>query len=290
MKKNTGIKTIQIIIVSLAILNLIALFVFDYKLPFMVNDTNDEPDILDVTEVPGYSIEFDSDEISYDGTGELDLMTGVKVMGPEGEIENAEVFANIITADSLSEKQITYSLDTAGGQVTATRKLILSNYTGPTLVLPENMPEADEKDLDTYLSLMPTDGSFAAKDGFGKDITAQVSTSYRIDSENPSIVHFVFSVTNLFNDKVSVPYDISIDSDRPTLVLSSYSVSISKGSAFQPLDYVQKAESKSGQDLLQTIAIEGSVDVNTPGKYTLSYTINDNGISSVPQKLEIVVE
>lgn len=278
------------IIVGLAVLNLIALFVFDYKLPFISKQEGANPDIINVTETPDYSITFETEEISYDGTGELDLMNGVIVSGPEGIIENASIFANIITADALDQKQVTYTLDTADGQITATRKLILTNYTGPTLTLPEAMPEAAEEDLDTYLSLMPTDGSFSAKDGYGKDITAQVSSNYTIDPENPSVVHLVFTVTNMFNDKVSVPYDLTIDSDRPILVLKQSSVTISKGSSFQPLDYVERAESQAGQDLLNTISVEGVVDTNTPGKYVITYEINDNQTKSIPQKLEVVVE
>lgn len=287
MKKT---RTFKIIIVGLAVINLIALFGFDYKLPFINRQEGVNSDITNVTGTPDYNITFDTEEISYDGTGELNLMNGVVVTGPEGVVENAEVFANIVTADALNKKQVTYTLDTAGGQVSASRMLTLNNYTGPTLTLPEEMPEAEESELDTYLSLMPTDGSFSAKDGFGKDITAQVSSSYTIDPENPSVVHLVFTVTNMFNDKVSVPYDLTIDSNRPILVLKQSSVTISKGSSFQPLDYVERAESQAGQDLLNTISVEGVVDTNTPGKYVITYEINDNQTKSIPQKLEVVVE
>lgn len=291
MKKARIIKTL---IVGLAIINLIALFVFDYEVPEILKfwDKDDEVVVNDSneSEASAYSITFDSDELVYDGTAELNLMNGVTVNGPEGPVTDLEVFANIVTADSLNEKEVVYSIDAPDGQVTASRKLTLVNYTGPSLVLPETMPEVEEADLATYVTLMPTDGTFAAKDGYGKDITAQVSANYTIDATNPTVVHFVFSVTNMFNDKVSVPADITIDSDRPILVLKQASVTIPKGGSFQPLDYIEKAETQQGADLLHTIAVEGNVDVNTPGKYELTYTVDDNGIKSVPQKLEVVVE
>lgn len=290
-------KTIRImksIMVGLAILNLIALFAFDYEVPEILKVWNNEPVVMvnapDESEIPSYSITFDSEELVYDGTTELNLMSGVTVNGPEGPVTDIEVFANIVTADTLNEKEIIYSADTADGQVTASRKLSLVNYTGPSLLLPENMPEAEEADLDTYVTLMPTDGSFAAKDGYGKDITSKVVADYTIEPTNPTIVHFVFSVTNMFNDKVSIPYDITIDSDRPILVLKQDSLTLEKGAAFHAIDYVEKAETQRGADLLHTLEVEGAMDTNTPGKYVLSYTINDNGLSSIPQKMEVVVE
>ena len=96
MKKT---RTFKIIIVGLAVLNLIALFGFDYKLPFINRQEGANSEIINVTSTPDYNITFDTAEISYDGTGELNLMNGVVVTGPEGVVENAEVYANIVTAD-----------------------------------------------------------------------------------------------------------------------------------------------------------------------------------------------
>lgn len=290
MKKTPKVNIIKIIAVVIAALNLLALFVFDYKIPFINKHTDAESDISEAAVTSNYQITFAENEISYDGTEKLELMEDVTVIGPEGVIENPKLFANIVTAEALNEKKVTYTLDTDDGQITATRMLILKNYTGPTLKLPENMPEAEESELDSYLSLIPADDSFKALDGYGNDITSQVSASYTIEPSDPRIVHFVFSVTNMFNDKAAAAYDLSIESQRPILVLSQYSVSISKGESFQPMDYIKQAESQEGTDLYHTIVIEGSVDVNTPGKYSLTYTIEDKGVESIPQKLNVIVE
>ena len=291
MKK---VSIFKIAIVGLAIINLMALFVFEYEVPEILKFWDKKDEVIinesDNADTSAYFITFESEELVYDGTNELNLMSGVSVNKPDGPVTNTEVFANIVTADSLNQKEVVYSIDAPDGQVKASRKLTLVNYTGPSLVLPETMPEVKEADLDTYVTLMPTDGTFVAKDGYGKDITAQVSADYTIDAANPTVVHFVFSVTNMFNDRVAVPADITIDSDRPILVLKQSLVTIAKGGSFQPLDYIEKAETQSGADLLHTMAVEGNVDVNTPGKYSITYTVEDNGIKSVPQKLEVVVE
>lgn len=294
MKSRSKFRFFKLIICAVAVLNLVALFVFEYKFPFDTFFAADNPDtteqISTETQSTDYSISFDSDTLNYDGSYRLDLMRGVTLTGPKGSVDTSKVFVNIVTGDSLNEKTVTYTMDTEQGQVSASRKLILDNYTAPSITLPTNLPTAEEADLDNYISLMPTDGSFSAKDGFGNDISSQISLNYTIDAENPSIVHLSFSVTNMFNDSVSVPADISISSQRPILVLKQSSVTIEKGSAFQPLDYVKKAVSQSGKNLIDTIKIEGSVDANTPGKYTLKLSISDSGIGSIPQKLEVVVE
>lgn len=295
MKKISKAHVIKLTIIALALINLIALFVFDYKLPDFFKFGKDSADvnsqIADSTEEPAYKISFDTDTITYNGTAALDLMSGVTVTDASGNVSDVEVFANIVTADYIDEKEIVYSINTDSGQVTATRKLKLENYSGPSLVIPETLPQVSEEELDKMISLMPADETFHARDGFGKDITAQIVASYTIDPNDPRVVHYIFSITNIFNDKISIPADITINSDRPILVLKQNEVTVSKGTAFQPLDYIERAESQQGADLIHTIEVSGNVDMNTPGKYTLTYTITgDTGVQSIPQKLNVTVE
>lgn len=291
--KNNRWRALRIAVIGVALLNLIALFAFNYQLPsvlrFPSKKTSAVKESTLETACP-YTIHLDSDTLSYDGTGSLNLLDGVSLTRQDGSYADFEIFAHISTGDAMNHKIITYSADTDAGQVTAKRNLTLDNYTGPSLVLPSALPSVAEQELDSLLTQMPADGSFAARDGFGKDITSAVTAEYTIDPANPTLVHFVFSVTNLFNDTTSAAADLVIVSSRPILLLTQTEVVLSKGASFQPLSYVQKAEDQRGRDLTSRIQVSGTVDVNTPGVYPLTYTVTtEQGDTSLPQLLTVTI-
>lgn len=302
-KEQSRFKIIKICIIAFSIINLTALFLFHYELPnFLsfspskskeniteVSSLNDSETSQD-TEVT-YSIQFDTESLTYNGTDKLNLLNGVSIVSTDGSTTSAEIFAHIITGDSLTHKEIIYSADMPNGQISSSRKLILENYNGPSIHLPTELPELSEKDLDNMLEYLQSDDAIFADDGFGNDITDSISMSYSIDDTNPSIVHYTFTITNLYNDTTSVSTDLVIDSDRPILVLKQKELTIPAGSRFRALDYVEKAEDAHGNSLFQRISIEGKVDNNTPGTYTLTYiAITTDGTTSVPQNLIVIVE
>lgn len=293
-RKRNGFQILQIVLVVIALFNLIALFLFDYTLPSFSVFQPEENELTtqEPTETQSpYSIQFDSNTITYDGTKELDLLSGVSVVKNDGTILKSDVFAHIVTGETLHDKVITYSVDTDAGRITANRNLKLINYTGPSLVLPEELPKVSEALLDSILTYMPTDGSFIATDGFGNNITSAVTADYTIDPRDPSLVHYVFSIKNMFNDMASVAADIIIESNRPVLVLTQTAVTLPKGTSFQPLLYVENAKDSQGNSLLHRIHINGTVDVNTPGTYLLTYSVKDtNEETSLPQQLVVTVE
>ena len=217
MKKNKSIffRIFKFLVVAAALINLAALFLFDYKIPDFLTPSKEssvqEKEVSSVEEPSGeYSIEMLSDSFSYDGTGTLDLLNGVTLKGPEGTVSNAKIFAHIKTGDSLSRKIVEYTADTPQGQVSASRNLKLDNYKGPSITLPSVLPQIEANQLDSILTAMPSDGSFRADDGYGNDITGSVKASYTADPDDASLIHYVFTITNSYNDSVSVAADLKM--------------------------------------------------------------------------------
>lgn len=293
-KQLTRFQVFKIVVIAFSLINLAALFLFQYQLPTFAskpetsaNETS-EP-VQESTDVT-YEFQFEMDTLTYDGTSELDLLQGVSIVSSRGDILDTEIFARITTGDSLEQKKIKYSADTSQGQISASRTLLLKGYQGICITLPD-LPELEESELDNILSHMPTDGTFHVDDGYGNDITNAVSVEYTIDADNPSVVHYVFSVTNLFNDSVSVAKDLLIDNDRPILVLKEKEITISKNSSFQALSFVEKAQDPEGNSLFHRININGDINTSKAGTYTLTYTASTvDGVTSIPQVLTIIVE
>lgn len=294
MNKTKLLSVVKLLIVVFAILNLIALFVFDYKFPDFLNKSKvgsfNDASSASVSD-SGYQIKFDTDTLNYDGTTELDLSTGVTVVDANNKNMNIQPFVNITTADTVNEKIITYTADTENGQISATRKLILSNYTYPSITLPENMPKLEESTLNNMLSELLKDETFIVNDGYGNNLASAVNISYTFDVHDPSKVHYVFSFTNQFNDTIVANADIEISSKRPSLVLNTNTVKIPTNSSFQPLNYVESATDIYGNSCYNSIEITGDFNSATPGVYNLTFICTDSyGNQSHPQKLQVIVE
>ena len=286
----------KFLVVMLAVGNLVALFIFDYKIPDFLRPALSEfyPEQIptQVEEVPAKPMfQFTSDTLTYDGTSTLDLLDGVSLIKSDGVVSNLDIFVHIKTGSSLTQKIIEYTADTSQGQVSAERKLELKHYSGPKLKLPDSLPEITEEQLDTILSLMPTDGSFYADDGYGKDITNAVTTEHTVDLNDPSTIHYVFSITNSFNDTVSVSADLTLQRTRPVILLSNDFITIERNTEFNPLEYIILAEDIDGTSLLQKVKIDGELNLRVPGQYTLTYTVtSDDKITSLPQTLTVVIQ
>lgn len=212
-KKNSSI--LKVLISILAIGNLTVIFFLScfYSVPEQESIQTVSAEKQD--EIPDYSICLDTDTLTYDGTGDLDLMSGVCLLSPEGPVSGSKIFVSIQTGASLMKKEIRYSADTKDGRVYASRTLNLENYSGPLLRIPTSFPEMEESELDNILSIMPGDGSFYADDGYGHDITNSVTVRYIRDEDHPYIVHCTFTVTNMFNDSVSEKADIYLTATLP---------------------------------------------------------------------------
>lgn len=290
------INLFKFLVVVLAIANLIALFIFEYEIPgflrpviseFYSEETSAQAE--DVLEEPVFH--FTTDTLTYDGTSTLNLLDGVSLTKSDGSVSNLDIFVHIKTGSSLTKKIIEYSADTPQGQVSATRNLELENYSGPVLQIPDTLPEITEEQLNTILSFMPKDGSFYAHDGYGKDISNSVTSDYTINLDDPSIIHYVFSVTNSFNDTVSVFADLTLNRTRPVVLLSDDFVTLEINAEFNPLEYIILAEDVDGTSLLQEVKVDGELNLRVPGRYTLTYTVtSDDQITSLPQTLTIVIQ
>lgn len=306
-KRQTLFNIIRILVIVLAIGNLAALFVFHYELPDFITDltnkrsasaSQDSPsdkkasNDADAKEKITYSFKFDTDTISYDGTSKLDLLSGVSIVSSKDEkADNSEIFAHIKTGDSVSQKIIEYTADTEEGQISGTRALELTGYNGPSIKLPDVFPQLEDSQLDSVLTVMPSDGSFHADDGYGGDITKAVKASYKRDENDNNLVHFTFTVTNSFNDTVSAEKDVNLIRTKPVIALKESAVTVALHSQFNALEYVSVAEDVDGSSLFRSIIIDGSANTEAAGEYILTYKVSSpSGAVSDPKELKVTVQ
>ena len=199
-------------IVFLAILNLILLYVFDYRVPVLAGlmDRMENRNSVEYSEVTvaeedlseQLTIIFEKDSLRYDGEGELDLLDGVSVMDESGNKYNNDNLTVEVSGDNKKEKTVRYTYsDKAGNTAEAERTLKLSHYDGPSIELGEELPDLRDEDIDNLKNVYS--GYYTAKDGFGLDITSSVVITAEEGKKEDGYYELSFQVTNLYGDTVT---------------------------------------------------------------------------------------
>lgn len=278
------------VIAVLAVINLIFLFVFDYHIPglsrvFGKMKTEENHALqtdtgqVDVSEGNGsVRITFAEETLTYDGTGELDLLDGVLVEDADGNaLDTKDLFAEVQEGSNKDSKIITYTYqDQEGNPVKAQRNLELQGYAGVSIAVPEELPDLTEKELASPTEAFLTKGLLAAKDGYGKDISANVKGKVAFKTAEGPYFDITFSVTNMFQDKASTTVRVKANLSKPIIGLTKTSVSIKKGEAFHATDYVEYALDKDGKDLSARLQVDDTgLKMNEAGTYTVTYKLQN---------------
>ena len=295
MKKNTKpdlFKILKYALAGIAVLNLLLLFVWESDLlPFSgkggtgseqtveyittSSDSDVEPVFID-----GFS--FSSDELTYDG-GDLDLLDGVTFGSLTRDELRRRVFARISAGSAIDRKVVTYSIDTEMGQITASRPLILDNYSGPVLSLPEPLPTVPLSDPSGIVGELLSDGQLTCDDGFGMDISSALTCTYTLDVTNAEHISYRFALTNMFNDSAYVYAEGEVAPDIPYIELVTDSVLLPTGADFgDPYSYIAQAVDTNGDSIERRVHVSGSVNTAVPGTYLLTYTADSAAGAPAP--------
>lgn len=114
-----------------------------------------------------------------------------------------------------------------------------------------------------------TEEGFTATDNYDGDITAQV-----VRTEQDGKVYY--TVTDSSGNSVEVIREIVYhDPIAPELVLTGDAdVSVTQGSGYSEPGFT--ATDNCDGDITDRVVVTGSVDINTPGSYTLEYAVTDS--------------
>ncbi len=225
------------------------------------------------SQLPSATLEFDSEELVFTGSGMLDLMEGVHATDGDGTDLTHQVNAVITSSGTLTRKTVRYSVYGANGEVvTRERSLLLQNYTGPSLEVTQPL-QFDSAQLPRLIDYLQEEDLLRAVDGYGMEITSQV-TCVR-ESQGGQEYSLTFQIINQFQDSAEQTVTATITGEvrNPSIVLMAEEIQIPVGSEFQPLNYIQSADNGSGSVSVDQIQIDGAVNTNQPGTYRVTYRI-----------------
>lgn len=225
------------------------------------------------TETPkdvGY-FEFSGD-LFYDGSQDLDLLSGVYADDGKGNDVTHTVNATITGDGTLTKKVVRYTFfDANNKSVTQTRNLIMDNYTGPSIKVSTNI-KITADDLDDIINVLQKNGWLSADDGYGNDITDTVSCLRELVSEDK--YKLTFHVVNKFADakSVSVQAEISGNVENPVLRLTNNEIVIRVGDSIDPYNYIESAED-GASSVVTNVKVESTVNTNQAGSYKIVYKL-----------------
>src|SRR5262245_10833162 len=134
-----------------------------------------------------------------------------------------------------------------------------------------------------------SDPGATATDACAGDLTGSIQVSGSVDPNTPGNYTLTYSVSDGFNTS-SVQRSVNVvDTTAPDLALNGLSsMTVECHSAFS--DPGATASDACAGDLTGNIQVSGSVDPNTPGSYTLTYSVSDGFNSSSAQRTINVVD
>ena len=229
--------------------------------------------------------EFDPEELTYDGNGDLDLLKGVSLPGFTRQELKELTFVSIETAGALSKKRVEYTAEKDGVRYRSMRNLQLSGYTGPKIIMPQHIPDVKENMIERFGSLLKDEEDFKVDDGFGNDVSAHMEVEAERSTVDSSLVHYTISIENVFGDRDRVIQDVVLSGEIPVIVLTTPEVRIGIRQEFDPRDYIARAEMADHSSAMDAVLIEGAVNTNDAGEYTLTYELYGESVS-----LRVIVE
>ena len=218
-------------------------------------------------------IQWSPEILVYDGTSELDIMQGVLVTDEDGNDRTSDARAVLQNTEQLNQKMIYYSLNGYSEKLTDQgRMLLLENYTGPTIQVDSEV-QLTVTQLGNLPGVLAERKQLEADNGYGKEITGQVSWYREKTAEGEYSIFF--TVSNEFGDVATAQCRAYIDGVKDDIVLTlrQEQVSISQNEPFVPLDWVLEAEDANGENLIDGVEVEGTVNSSVPGNYTITYRL-----------------
>ena len=238
-----------------------------------------------LTQEGNSAFSFDPPELTYDGIGEIDLLSGVSLNGITGQPLRDLVFTKIQNGSHTSEKIIIYSADTESGKATARRTLKLINYHKPEITLPDELPEVTPDTAGSIISLLLDNGTLSVDDGFGNEAANKLSATCETDSKNSSILHYTFFFDSLFGDDIYRKVDTKM-TESAVLIIRENEVTVPIDSDYNPFDNIISATDAEGADAKDDVVCAGRVNTAKPGVYTVTYTLNDVSLSALITVME----
>ena len=109
-----------------------------------------------------------------------------------------------------------------------------------------------------------------------------------VNTDIPGKYEVVYEVTDSQGATSTKTITVTVLSNDAPIISGTDNVSIKEGDTFDPMTGVTATDTEDG-NVTDKIKVEGSVDVNKPGKYELTYTVTDSDGNTTTVKRVVTV-
>ena len=144
----------------------------------------------------------------------------------------------------------------------------------------------------------PLDG-VSAKSGDGEDLTNKIEISdneVNVDKAGTYKVSYYVKDSNGKEASKTITVTVEKDEEKDEEkenslpIINASDKTIELGSKFNPLDGVSASDEEDGDLTSKIKVVENKVDVNSIGKYSVSFEITDSGGKSITKSINVTVE
>lgn len=238
----------------------------------------------------GIAFAFEPEQLSYDGTGSLDLLSGVRATDTHGKDYTEHVKAILCPTASAATKEIRYTVfDDDGNSYSATRTLLLKNYQKPSISIPANI-ELPAEAFENFTAYLRDNNLCVCLDGFSHDVLGQMSWIRSRRAEG--LYEIRMTMTNFLGDNAaaSTIAHVSGELKDVTLTLTTTSYTMYQGESFQPDLLVASAVDPLWGDVTSRVTCTHNIKSDIPGTYEATYqVISVDGTNEVCETVIVTV-
>ena len=161
----------------------------------------------------------------------------------------------------------------------------------PTINVAYRLPEIDAASLPDLARTLIDLGYLSADDGYGNNVTDQITADYEEIEGDAEHYRVTFTVTNQAGETDVKTKTITVkNSTLPILELTSHTATLEVGATFNFYSYIKTARDIDGSSLNDNISISGTVDTSRRGTYQVVYsTISRVSLEKVEKTLTVRV-
>ena len=209
---------------------------------------------------------------------------GVTVYDQDGS--STYTTTGTVDTNVLGAYSLTYTaVDNSGNQATATRTVNVVDTTAPVITL------TGDSQVNLEVGSTYTDAGATASDNYDGDISSQIVVVNNVDVNTLGSYTVTYSVSDSSSNAASaVTRTVNVvDQTAPTItILGDNPATIEAGSTYT--DAGATATDNYNNDVTSSITASSTVDSNTIGSYTVTYTVSDASGNQATAVRTVIVE
>ncbi|WP_299220391.1 DUF5011 domain-containing protein [uncultured Aquimarina sp.] len=203
----------------------------------------------------------------------------------DGNISSQIAVTGSVNVNVVGDYMLTYTVsDVAGNEVSEIRTVNVISDNPPMITLLGDNP------LEISFGEAFDDPGATAVDDIDGDISSQIETSGTVDVNTLGEYTIIYSVTDSSGNNTEAVRTVNVvDSTNPVITLEGANpFLVNVGNIFN--DPGANASDNVDGNLTSGITVSGTVDVNTPGDYVLTYSVEDSSgnIATITRTVRVI--